>query len=111
MLDFTPIFGEEKVAVHCQTEEEAELLFSEIWERHHEVVDRTTWDRNNTRFGEFFKTVYAPCIGVPNGILKFGSYQGTERVGYTIIPFSDLLAEPEYDEAEMQCDFNKLLNV
>ena len=104
-IDFTLLIDKvEGYAVHCSTEEEADLFVE--W-AHRLYPDRTSnWRQGETKFSHHGEeTVYTFNQDIGDGQwrksnLLFGSVGPVREIGYTIIEFSDIYKAEELAESD-----------
>lgn len=92
-----------RYAVHCETREEAEIFLSCLREKYPEKCEN--WKRGETHFGKYSTTCYSPCLNMGEyETLKYCNKGYYEDEGYTVIPFTALIVQPDIEESELSMD-------
>lgn len=92
VLDLTILSWYGKVAVHCDTDEKAQVFVNAICDQYPESA--STWHRGDTKWWWYeTEQCYAPHIfdGMNNGKMQFCEKKYWVNHGYTVISFDELL--------------------
>lgn len=102
-IDFSPLFDEnERFAVHCKTEADAEHFLKCLRKAYPEKC--RTWRVDETHWGKYENMCYRPNLNMPEEFtLKYCNLEHYEAEGFVIIPYEDLLIS-DIEESEQQID-------
>lgn len=104
-LDLSPLLVKGKrLAVHCKTKEDAIHLLKCLTLEYPERC--IGWATGETHFGQYRNMCYCPRLNTDDILgLTYCSVEHFEELGYTIIPFEELLVCTDINESERSLDF------
>lgn len=108
-IDLNPMYDEnEPIGVVCRTEEESKELFAAFQATNPDALKKWTSEFDNHWFANKEDTMYTMFYRdynrtwkMRNGELMFGPASAHIRDGYKIVPFADLIVQPDINESEM----------
>lgn len=103
-IDFSPLLREGVgIVVHCQTESDA-IHFLKCLRKAYPMKCRT-WKEDVTHWGEYDNMCYRPNLNMPEAYtLKYCNLEHYEKEGFTIIPYEELIIQPDIEESEQRLD-------